>query len=100
MEGISTDLARKIAAIESEEIPRYAEIKGIGETGRVRRYLKTKLELSDKDDKLIDAFIDVLHSEGGHSFVSNKEYFRLARNIAIEIALLVLSKYKSKYIKK
>ena len=25
---------------------------------------------------------------------SNKEYFRLARNIAIEIALLILSKYE------
>jgi hypothetical protein len=38
-----------------------------------------------------------LHEEGGHSFVSEKEYFRLSRNIAIEIALFVLSKYEKKY---
>lgn len=29
--------------------------------------------------------------------MSDKEYFRLARNIAIEIALFMLSKYEKKY---
>ena len=96
MEQLLTDLAKKIAFLQREDIPKY---EGIGEMGRVRRYLKINLELSDDDNGLIDAFIGVLHGEGGHSFVSNKDYFRLARNIGIEIVLLLLSKYKSKYTK-
>lgn len=95
MEDLLTDLAKRIASLEDAEIPKY---EGLGEMGCIRRYLKIKLELSDNDNNLINKYIDVLHSEGGHSFVSNKDYFRLARNIGIEIVLLLLSKYKSKYI--
>ncbi len=94
MQDILTDLARKIASLESEDIPKY---ENLGNMGRIRKYLKIKLELSDNDNSLIDSFINILHAEGGHSFVSNKDYFRLSRNIAIEIILLLLSKYKSKY---
>jgi len=65
--------------------------------GRIRKYLKIKLELSDKDNSFINKYIDILHSKGGHSFVSNKNYFRLAKNIGIEIVLLILSKYKEKF---
>lgn len=90
------DIAKRIANIEHEEIPK---IEGKAEMGNIRGYLKTKLELSDTDNKFIDSFIDVLHQKGGHSFMSEKEYFRLSRNIAIEIALFVLSRYEKKYKK-
>jgi len=89
MEGLVTDLARKIAANNNEQIP---ENTDKGHLGNIRDYLKTKLELSDKDNQLINKYIDVLHSEGGHSFTSNVEYFRLAKNIGIEIGLFLLTK--------
>jgi len=94
-----TDTAKKIAGINGEEIPKYQDGSGkdLGSMGNIRRYLKIHLGLSDEDHKFINGFIDVLHSNGGHSFSSNKEYFRLARNIAIEIALLILSKYEKKF---
>jgi hypothetical protein len=89
MEDLVTDLARKIAANKNEQI---SENTDKGHMGNIRDYLKIKLELSDKDNQLINKYIDVLHSEGGHSFTSNVEYFRLAKNIGIEIGLFLLSK--------
>jgi hypothetical protein len=89
MEDLVIDLARKIAANNNEQIP---ENTDKGPMGNIRDYLKIKLELSDKDNQLINKYIDVLHSEGGHSFTSNVEYFRLAKNIGIEIGLFLLSK--------
>ena len=90
LEDLFKDIAKRIAETKKEKIPK---VKDRSEMGNIRHYLKDKLELSGKDDKFITAFVEILHSEGGHSFTSEKEYFRLARNIAIEIALLVLSKY-------
>jgi len=92
MEDLITDIARKIAINSNEEIP---ENDNMGPMGNFRSYLKTKMELSDKDNQLINKYIDVLHSEGGHSFTSNIEYFRLAKNIGIEISLFLLSKIKN-----
>jgi hypothetical protein len=60
--------------------------------GNLRQYIKQYLNLSDQDDKLIDAFIDILHKEGGHAFLSEKKYLLLAKNIGIEIAYFLLSK--------
>lgn len=96
------DIAKRIASIEGETIPKYKDPEGkiLTDIARHRRYLKIKLELSDRDDNLITSFIGVLHKEGGHSFVSNKEYLRLSRNIAIEITLLLLSKMLKKYPRK
>jgi transcriptional regulator of heat shock response len=94
MADLIKDIANRIAIIEKEKIP---EIDGKGDMGNIRSYIKNKLELSEKDNKFIDSFIDILHAEGGHSFMSEKEYFRLSRNIAIEIALFMLSKYEKKY---
>ena len=88
------DIANRIAEKEREIIP---TMQGCGEMGNIRGYLKTKLEFSAKDNKFITSFIDILHAEGGHAFMSEKEYFRLARNIAIEIALFVLSKFEKKF---
>ena len=94
MGNLLKDVAGRIAQKESETIP---TIQGCGEMGNIRGYLKIKLNLSAKDDKFIDSFVDILHSEGGHAFMSEKEYFRLARNIAIEISLFILSKYEKKF---
>jgi hypothetical protein len=96
MADLFKDIANRIAHGEGKEIPK---IEGRGEMGNIRSYLKSKLELSDADDKFIDSFVEILHSEGGHSFMAETEYFRLSRNIAIEIALFVLSKYEKKYKK-
>jgi len=90
------DIAHRIAKKEQEAIPSFPSH---GEMGNIRKYLQDKLDYSEKDDKFVTAFIDILHSEGGHAFTSEKEYFRLARNIAIEIALFIVSKYERKYAK-
>lgn len=89
------DIAYKIAEKEQEKITMNDTRS---EIGNIRRYLKRKLDLSDKDDKFVDSFVDILHAEGGHAFMSEKEYFRLARNIAIEITLFILSKYEKKFV--
>jgi len=89
MQDLVTDLARKIAANNNEQIP---ESTDKGPMGNIREYLKIKLELSDKDNQFINKYIEILHSEGGHSFTSSVEYFRLAKNIGIEIGLFLLSK--------
>jgi hypothetical protein len=96
MEEIINDLAKKIASLENEEIPYDREL---GHMGNIRKYIKIKLELTDADNQLINKYIEVLHSEGGHAFISNIEYFRLAKNIGIEIVLFLLKKYESKYSK-
>jgi hypothetical protein len=85
------DIAKKVSVTKNEGIP---QLPNHSEISNARNYLKQNLDLSEKDDKFIDSFINILHHEGGHSFLSEKEYFRLARNIAIEISLFVLSKYE------
>jgi hypothetical protein len=88
---LTIDVAKKISEEKNEEIP---QLPNHQEIGNARKYLKLNLELTDEDDKFIDSFVDILHNEGGHAFLSEKEYFRLARNIAIEIILFVLSRYE------
>ncbi len=96
MGDLLKDIAVKIAFAEKEEIQK---IEGKGEMGAIRSYLKNRLDLTEDDNKFIDSFVNILHGEGGHSFFSEKEYFRLSRNIAIEVALFILSKYEKKYKK-
>ncbi len=96
MEDIFKDIGRNISNELNEQIPK---MEGKGEMGNLRNYIRTKLELHENEDKFINNFISILHTEGGHSFTSEKEYFRLARNIAIEIALLILTKYERKFPK-
>jgi hypothetical protein len=95
MGNLFKDVASKIAEQNDEKIP---TINVHGEMGCIRSYLKTNLALSDRDDKFITSFVDILHKEGGHSFMSEKEYFRLARNIAIEVALFLLTKYEKMHL--
>ena len=94
MGDLIIDTANRIAKYNKEEIPKMPDRQ---EIGNARSYLKQTLELTDKDDRFINSFIDILHAEGGHAFLSEQEYFRLSRNIAIEISLFVLSKYEKKF---
>lgn len=66
-----------------------------GEMGRKREYIRKYLKLSEKDDKFITAFVDILHKEGGHAFMSEKRYFVLSKNIGIELTLFLMSKLGS-----
>lgn len=70
----------------------YPKESNRGHLGNLRFYIKSHLELSPKDDKLIDSFINILHKEGGHAFLSEKKYFLMTKNIGIEIAYFLLSK--------
>lgn len=90
LENLVKDISIRISQKFEEIIP---QVKN-SEMGNKRAYIKQKMGLSDSEDKFITSFIDILHTEGGHDFVSEKEYFRLARNIAIEISLFLLSKYE------
>lgn len=96
MASLLKDIANRVASKEGSGMPHLA---GRSEMGDIRVYLKSKLELSEADDKFIDSFVNILHAEGGHSFLSEKEYFRLSRNIAIEITLFLLSKFEKKFVK-
>ena len=100
MSDFAIELAEKVALQEKEDIPKYEEIKNIQKVGRCRRYLKEKLNLSDGEHNLYDNFIVVLNNSGGHSFSSDKEYFRLARNMVIEMALFLMTKFTRKYPEK
>jgi hypothetical protein len=62
--------------------------------GRRRKYIRKYLKLSDKDDDFINAFINILNHEGSHALISEKKYFFMNKNIGIEIAYFLLSKYE------
>jgi len=94
MEGIFRDVGSRIATKLEIEIPK---LKDRSEMGNIRSFIKEKLDLHENEDKFINYFIKILHNEGGHSFTTEKEYFRLSRNIAIEIALLLLSKFEKNF---
>ncbi|MBI3027792.1 hypothetical protein HYY70_06805 [Candidatus Woesearchaeota archaeon] len=91
LENLVKDIAIRMSQKFKEQIP---HLEDRSEMGDKRGYIKQKFGLSDSENKFINNFIDILHAEGGHDFVSEKEYFRLARNIAIEISLFLLSKYE------
>ncbi|NJD78583.1 MAG: hypothetical protein FIB08_16065 [Candidatus Methanoperedens sp.] len=88
-EELTKSIAMQIKQITEEEYPNDPKKSLIG---NLRAYIKSYLKLSDYDDKLIDGFVNILHKEGGHAFLSERRYFFLAKNIGIEIAYFLLSK--------
>lgn len=84
------DLAKRVSKDVNEDIP---HIENHWEIWDARLYLKDKFELHDNDDRLINSLVNVLHEQWWHSFISSKKYFRLTRNMVIEIVLFLLSKY-------
>mgnify|MGYP001277211493 CR=1 FL=1 len=93
LEQLFKDVAKKIEFYDKDKIPSEAD----SPMANIRIYLKRKLNLTDDENKFISKFISILNSEGGHSFTSEKEYFRLAKNIAIEISLFIMTKLEKKY---
>jgi hypothetical protein len=88
-EMLIKNIAKKIKLETGYEYPKDSDR---GDLGNLRLYIKTNLELASHDDKLIDSFVNILHKEGGHAFLSRKKYFLLTKNIGIEIAYFLLSK--------
>jgi len=88
-EMLIENIAEKIKLKTGDEYPKNGDR---GKLGNLRLYIKTNLGLASHDDKLINSFVNILHKEGGHAFLSEKKYFLLTKNIGIEIAYFLLSK--------
>lgn len=88
-EELTRNIAMQIKQITNEEYPTDQKKSRIG---NLRAYIQNYLKLSEHDDNLIDAFVNILHKEGGHAFLSERRYFLLAKNFGIEIAYFLLSK--------
>jgi len=88
-EELIRNIAKSIKKKVGDDFPKDANK---GEIGNKRQYIKEHLELSADDDKFISSFVKILHKEGGHAFLSEKKYYRLTKNIGIEIAYFLMSK--------
>lgn len=91
------EIWNKISETKTEVIPEYYNEKKekiITPIWITRRYIKEKLDLSDNENKFIDRYIDIVHTEWWHSMFTSQEYFRLTKNIWIEILYMLLSKTK------
>lgn len=88
-EELIRNIAESIKEKYGDEFPKNSSK---GEMGNKRAYIKQHLELTKNDDKLISSYVSILHTEGGHAFLSEKKYYRLTKNIGIEIAYFLLSK--------
>ncbi|KKG08762.1 hypothetical protein [Methanosarcina sp. 2.H.A.1B.4] len=96
-EALVRSIADKISTKTGVECPKPQGNET--EIGIKRKYIKEQLELSGADNKLIDSFVTILHKEGGHTFVSERKYFVMTKNIGIEIAYFLLSIYEEKFEK-
>ena len=90
-EDLIIDLAKRLSTKVGRPIPK-SEKTPISDA---RKFLTVELGLSEADHALITDFVKVLHSQGGHAFTSSVEYLRMARNIGIEILLMLLTKMDS-----
>lgn len=57
-----------------------------------KSYIKKHLSLDDEENKLINALYGITNSEGAHTLITEKDYFRLCKNMIIELSLLLTSK--------
>ncbi len=91
---IITSAAEKISHHFSEKIPDYLNEKqeSLSPIWKSRKYIKEKLKLSWSENNLLNKYIEILHIEWGHSLSSEPKYFRLAKNIGIELSYFILSK--------
>lgn len=85
------DLALKLAEINwLNEVP--SNPNSTTDIWHARKYIEQEFWLSSDEYKLIDSYKDITNNTWAHSLLSNKKYFRLTKNIWIEIALFMLSK--------
>jgi len=92
-----TLIAKKISFILGEKIPHQENNTQIKD---MRKYLKNKLNLSNREDELLNAYVEMLHGEGGHKMFTDRKYFQLLYNIGIELfsfLLEELKKFESQY---
>ncbi|MEN6553349.1 MAG: hypothetical protein ABFC34_10760 [Methanobacterium sp.] len=94
-EAMIKNIAGKINTKTGIEYPMPKENEK--EMGIKRRYIKEHLRLSDEDNKLINSVVDILNKKGSHAFLSEKRYFKVTKNICIEIAYFLLSIYVEKF---
>ena len=81
------NICKKIYEKTKEKYPTSENTK----IANLRVYMKTHLELQ-KEHQLINKLIDMINYTGSHSLISEREYFRLTKNVSIEMALLLLTK--------
>lgn len=92
---IIIDIALEVVKIEwLEEIPKMEWKKSTAKIWIAWDYLKEKFWLTSNEEKFLEYFTKILHEEWWHAFLSSIEYFRLTKNITIEIILLLLYKLK------
>lgn len=85
------DLAKKICNLNwAEEVPENKNCKKL--ICHSVKYIQHEFDLSEDDTKLLWAYLWITNWKWAHKLLSEKKYFRLTRNIGIEIALLMLSK--------
>lgn len=92
---IIIDIALEVAKIEGlKDTPKIESKKSISKIWIAWDYLKEKFWLSDNEEKFLEYFTKILHEEWWHAFLSSIEYFRLTKNITIEIILMLLYKLR------
>lgn len=67
-----------------------------------RKLIANYLRIGDgksKEDLILDGLIDIVNKEGAHNLISEREYFRLSKNMSIELSLLLLTKLE-KFLEK
>jgi hypothetical protein len=64
----------------------------------LRKYMKEHLQLK-KENRLINGLVGLINNKGSHALTSEKEYFKLTKNMTIEVALFLLSKLE-KFLQK
>lgn len=73
-EELIKNIAEKIKDKTHEDYL-YSDDPKMGEMGIKRKYIKIHLKLTDKDNRFINSFVDLLNKEGGHAFLSEKKIF-------------------------
>lgn len=87
------DLAKKIINLNGlTEIPH--NTGPTTEIGHAVNYIWREFGLSSDEKTLLKWYTEITNNNGAHSLLSEKKYFRLARNIWIEISLFMLSKFE------
>lgn len=62
--------------------------------GNLRKYLEKHLALTQADKTILDGLVLIEQKKGAHALISEREYLRLAKNISVETALLILTKFE------
>lgn len=87
------DIALKLAEINwLENIPEDISPKKTSKFWHALAYISREFWISEDEEHLLKWHYWVTNREWAHKLLSNKKYFRLVKNISIEIALFMLTK--------